>query len=196
MIDAYLDESGVHQGASVCSIVGYFAGPGQWRNFAGNWRRTLSKYDVPHDKFHAKELFQRSEFFRKWDTPKHKKFLSDIARTILKYRLRAVSVGLAVDDFLSCSLPQRRFLTGARMKVNKLVSTGNPTKPYSCRSYGASRMLCNTRKVGKQTSSLDSMTIGRYNGLTLTLTWTLHLPTVQTSQSSTRNDLSSFPQRT
>lgn len=130
MIDAYLDESGVHQGASVCSIAGYFGGPGQWKNFAEKWVNLLNKHDVPLDKFHAKELFQKSEFFRKWDAAKHKRFLSGISQTILKYRLRPVSVGLVVADFLACSLPQRRFLTGARMKVDKLVSTGNPNKPY------------------------------------------------------------------
>jgi hypothetical protein len=34
MIDAYLDESGIHDGAEVCLIAGYFGGRVQWRKFS------------------------------------------------------------------------------------------------------------------------------------------------------------------
>jgi hypothetical protein len=32
--NAYLDESGAHEGASVCLVAGYFGGPGQWKKFS------------------------------------------------------------------------------------------------------------------------------------------------------------------
>ena len=34
MIDAYLDESGIHDGADICVVAGYFGGPSQFKKLA------------------------------------------------------------------------------------------------------------------------------------------------------------------
>ncbi|MGD0793495.1 MAG: hypothetical protein ABR920_17135 [Terriglobales bacterium] len=44
MIDAYLDESGVHDGAAMCVIAGYFGGNGQFRRFERDWKKVLSRF--------------------------------------------------------------------------------------------------------------------------------------------------------
>jgi hypothetical protein len=41
-----------------------------------------------------------------------------------------VAVGLIVDDFYSFLEARRRFLTGARIKNGKFITSGNPDKPY------------------------------------------------------------------
>jgi hypothetical protein len=46
MIDAYLDESGIHDGAAVCVIAGFYGGRGHWRRFESLWRYTLSQFEV------------------------------------------------------------------------------------------------------------------------------------------------------
>jgi len=58
MIEAYLDESGIHDGAAVCVIAGYFGGPGQWHKFERLWRKSLDRAGVPLEKFHALNLIE------------------------------------------------------------------------------------------------------------------------------------------
>lgn len=61
MIDAYLDESGIHKEASVCVIAGYFAGRGKWKRFEDDWRQLLADFNVPMERFHAKNFFRNAK---------------------------------------------------------------------------------------------------------------------------------------
>jgi Protein of unknown function (Hypoth_ymh) len=63
MIEAYLDETGIHDGAPFCVIAGFFGGLGQWGRFDSAWRRALSAFDVPLDQFHALDLMRGRKFF-------------------------------------------------------------------------------------------------------------------------------------
>lgn len=122
MIDAYLDESGIHDGAAVCVIAGYFGGRGQWRIFDENWRHTLSSHGLALADFHAKDLIKNS---------KYQPLLSDLARVISQHKkIHPVSFGIVVEDFKSFSSLQRKFMTGAIVKGSKLLSSGCPSKPY------------------------------------------------------------------
>jgi hypothetical protein len=47
MIDAYPDETGIHDGAPMCFVAGFFGGRGQWRKLADSWRRVLNRFEVP-----------------------------------------------------------------------------------------------------------------------------------------------------
>jgi hypothetical protein len=122
MIDAYLDESGIHDGAAVCVIAGYFGGQGQWRKFEKLWRGILKEAKFPLEKFHAKDLVK--------NMAKHGGLLFQLADAIAKYKIYPVSSSVVVSDFNSYSLGQRKFLTGARPKNGKLVTSGCPSKPY------------------------------------------------------------------
>src|SRR5271165_431549 len=77
MLDAYLDESGIHDGAAICAIAGYFGGRGQWRKFESDWKCLLHNFGVPMGKFHAKDLFPqpRGFFLHHWDSSRHPAFL-------------------------------------------------------------------------------------------------------------------------
>ena len=44
MIEAYLDESGIHGGAKICVIAGYFGGPGKMRKLEKAWKRALADF--------------------------------------------------------------------------------------------------------------------------------------------------------
>lgn len=123
MITSYLDESGVHDGAPACVIAGYFGGKGQWKKFDALWRKTLKDVNLSLEDFHAKKLVKSLGTYG--DT------LRRLAQAIAQCRkIHPVSTGVIVADFESFSLPQRRFLTGARLKGGKLVTTGSPNKPY------------------------------------------------------------------
>lgn len=123
MIDAYLDESGIHEGAAVCVISGYFGGRGQWRKLEILWRQILKKAGYALEDFHA----------NKWvkNEAKYGSVLDDLARATTQYKIYPVSVGVVVADFFSFSEEDRRFLTGATlMPSGKLKGTGSPNQAY------------------------------------------------------------------
>ncbi len=122
MIDAYLDESGIHQGAAVCVIAGYFGGQGQWKKFDLLWRKTLKAAKMELEDFHASDLVR--------SLGKYGRLLRDLAGAIGEYKIHPVSSSVVVDDFNSFSLGQRKFLTGARSRNGKLLTSGCPSKPY------------------------------------------------------------------
>jgi hypothetical protein len=135
MLDAYLDESGIHDGAPVCVIAGYFGGRGQLKRMEDEWRKALSDFDVPLEEFHAKDIFPKVKgFFREkgWDIETRNRFLARLAHVVSAYKkISAVSSSVVVQDFEALSLPQRRFFTGARLDDRgKLVTTGSPNRPY------------------------------------------------------------------
>lgn len=124
MISAYLDESGIHDGAKVCLIAGYFGGPGQMKRFDTAWRDTLKRFNFPMRDFHAKDLLKRHSAHP---------MLQALAQVAASQRkVYPVAYGIVVDDFNSFSLDERRFMTGATLMQDsgKLVTSGCPSKPY------------------------------------------------------------------
>jgi uncharacterized protein DUF3800 len=126
MIDAYLDESGIHDGSKVCVIAGYFGGPGQMKRFEKAWKKTLAEYSFPMKDFHAKDVLK---------IPKHAPMLRALAKLAGEQpKVYPVAFGIVVDDFYAFSKDERRFLTGAMLgnKSGKLSTSGCPSKPYFC----------------------------------------------------------------
>lgn len=134
MIEGYLDESGIHQGANVCVIGGYFGGQGQWRKFEKLWNTTLKDFSV--EEFHAKRFRARDhngnrvEPYKNWTDRDSAEFLSALVHAIGRYKIHPVCCGIIVADFHRYSLNQRRYLTGATIRGGKFRSSGCPTKPY------------------------------------------------------------------
>src|SRR5580693_6537086 len=125
MIEAYLDESGVHASAPICVIAGYFGGAGQWAKLESQWRKILTVADIPLYEFHAKDFVK--------NRAKYAAVLTDLARAISEStKIHPVSVAVVVDDFNSFSEHDRRFLTGASVKLvgddddTKFTSSGSP----------------------------------------------------------------------
>ena len=103
MIEAYIDESGIHEGAKVCVVAGYFGGRGQWRRFESEWLRLLKGYDIPLSDFHAKNLVKNT---------RHATFLRSAGKLIRSFeKLHPIAVGVVVDDFMSLPVKQRMFFT-------------------------------------------------------------------------------------
>lgn len=117
MIEAYIDESGIHQGSTACVIAGYFGRTSHWRHFDGAWLDVLSKYDFPLERFHAQEQVKQE---------RHRPMLLELAHTVSRYTIYPVSMGLVVDDFDEFSLEAKRWLTGG----SKHGASGAPSKPY------------------------------------------------------------------
>ena len=142
MIDAYLDESGIHNGAKVCVIAGYFGGPGKMKRFEKAWKKALADYSFPMKEFHAKDLLK---------VPKHAPMLRSLAKLAGEQpRVYPVAYGLVVDDFNSFSRDERRFLTGATLgeRSGKLLTSGCPGKPYFCPFQSVIKIVTGYAPVG------------------------------------------------
>jgi hypothetical protein len=119
MIDAYLDESGIHDGAEICVVAGYFGGGGQFKKLGSAWQRVLAKHGVALEEFHATEMVRARRY---------QPMLLELAQTIGGYRVYPVSFGIVVADFNSYNEKQRRFITGATLneKTGEFWSSGCP----------------------------------------------------------------------
>jgi hypothetical protein len=141
MIDAYLDESGIHDGATVCVIAGYCGGPGQMKRFDRGWRETLAAFKFPMKDFHAKDLLKSRDA---------RPMLEALAKVSgAQPELHPVAYGIVVDDFNSFSVDERRFLTGATlMGFGKLVTSGCPSKPYFAPFQSIIRVVTDYAPIG------------------------------------------------
>jgi len=155
MIDAYLDESGIHDGAAYCVIAGYFGGRGQWRKFEKSWKQLLREFRVPMEKFHTKHFYPEPKpntwFSDHWPRrDDYKLFHNAIATTISQQKkLHPVSAGIVVPAFNSFSLDDRRFMTGAKSNPKgELISPGSPDKPYFVPFTMVVRQICEYAEVG------------------------------------------------
>jgi hypothetical protein len=121
MLEAYLDESGIHEGADICIVAGFFGRQHQWRKLEREWKRVLNKFKMPLSEFHAKDIVKQS---------RHKRLLQELANAIASSKVFPVSAGVIVPDFNSLTLEQKKFITGATLRDGKLIDTGSPGKPY------------------------------------------------------------------
>ena len=142
MIEAYLDESGIHDGAKVCVIAGYFGGPGQMKRFEKAWKKTLVQHSFPMKSFHAKDLI---------NVPKHAPMLKALAKLAGEQpKVYPVAYGLVVDDFYAFTKDERKFLTGATIgnKTGRLLTSGCPSKPYFCPFQSVIKIVTRYAPIG------------------------------------------------
>jgi hypothetical protein len=151
MLHAYLDESGIHSGAAVCVIAGYFGGAGQWGKFEVDWRKMLANFNVPMGEFHSKDIFPKAKGFfhpKNWSGD-IQAFRWAIAETIAaQTKIHPVSAAIIVDHFNSFSLDERRYMTGATFRLGKLVNSGCPGKPYFAPFLQILVKICEYAPVG------------------------------------------------
>jgi hypothetical protein len=134
MLQGYLDESGIQDGAPVCLVAGYFGGQGQWRKVGQSWERILVQYGVPE--FHASRFWafkagaERVGPYKGWSKDKAEQFLYELVEVINRHKIHPVSTVLVVDAFQRLTYNQRRFLTGGALNNGRFVTSGCPSKPY------------------------------------------------------------------
>ena len=129
-MDAYLDESGIHDSAEVCVVAGFFAKVGPWRRLERAWIKAIKAFKVPLDRVHAKNLITKTGFFHKWSDARQSEFLAALTKAIVDSRIFPVCCGVSVPDFFSLSEKHRRFVTGATWDGKKFLTSGSPNKPY------------------------------------------------------------------
>lgn len=122
MLNAYLDEKGIHAGAALCLVAGYFGEKSQFAKFGIHWKEILKETGIPLGAFHPENFLT--------NLAKYGNVLEKLALAIGEYEIYPICCSILVADFNSFSLVQRMFMTGARMNGNKFISSGCPSKPY------------------------------------------------------------------
>lgn len=136
VIEAYFDESGIHENAEVCVVAGYYGTQKAWRGFEKQWDKILSDYPELKQGFHAKKFFRRDNRKRvgeyaDWDDIKARRFLDRLVQCIIGNRIFPISFAIIVGDFRKLPLMERKWLTGARFTINgKPISSGCPNRSY------------------------------------------------------------------
>ena len=95
MIQAFLDESGIHDGSKACVIAGYYGHSGAWRKLDGRWRKILRDAKVPFDKFHALDLIEHRKFFFQMPRDERDKLKADLARAVASFGVYIPGYGCA-----------------------------------------------------------------------------------------------------
>lgn len=130
MLDAYFDESGIHAGASVVIVAGYYASPESWKQFESAWQSVLDSERI--DEFHAKFFFGGSKGYRAWRRDRREEFLNGLLDAVSGSGIRPVGAALVVSDWKRLEPDHRRFMTGGKYspRKSKFLTSGAPNKPY------------------------------------------------------------------
>src|SRR6266404_3134542 len=100
MFKAYIDESGIHAGASMFVMASYLAPVKEWDRFAKRWQAILDKYGVK--RFHASDCNSNRGEFKKFSDNREVRntFVGELLTTISsRPRILAVNLGVVVDEF-------------------------------------------------------------------------------------------------
>ncbi|HME00213.1 MAG TPA: hypothetical protein VKM93_23135 [Terriglobia bacterium] len=131
---AYLDESGIHEGAEICAISGYFGDQTAWENLEAKWGDILREFGVPE--FHANIFWARRDKggdrvkpYAGWDDPKADLFLDRLLATIKDCSIYPVGAAVVGKEWGILSSNERRYLTGGEVRKGK-IKGGCPSKSY------------------------------------------------------------------
>jgi hypothetical protein len=137
MIDAFMDESGIHEGAHVCVIAGYWGSVKKWNKFEPRWKQILKDaHELTLTEFHGSRFWgsdgQRKGVFASWSDEMANKFINDLLACIVDTKVFPTAAVLVRDEFAKLNRDERMFLTGGRLEKNTLqwVTQGAPNKVY------------------------------------------------------------------
>lgn len=136
MIEAYYDESGIHDGAKLCAVGGFYGTHAAWRKFEREWNRIIFRYGLVDHGFHAKRFFARNDKgervspYAGWTDDKANRFLDALIQSVMRNRVFPIAHGIIVNHWNALDISTRRWLTGGKYVKGKFVSTGSPNRSY------------------------------------------------------------------
>jgi hypothetical protein len=128
MMNAYMDDSGTHASALICTLGGYFGGVGRWKEFERRWKSVLERYHVKE--FDSKRFWaktpagERVDDYKGWHDEKAARFLKELLAVIARTEIYPFVSGVVVSEWEKIPLQQRRLFTGA----SRSHPTGAPTR--------------------------------------------------------------------
>jgi len=97
IVKAYIDETGIHDGAPVTAVAAYFAHDKSWKKFTLKWRAALWSFGV--DEFHMNDYAQRHGAFEGWSDAKQLALAKKIFGLIPEHTSYGASVAMVHADF-------------------------------------------------------------------------------------------------
>jgi hypothetical protein len=134
IMKAYLDESGIHAGAKMCAIAGYFGHENSWKKFEKLWPPVLKEFGVPE--YHAKRFFARDKNgnrigeYTGWNDRKATHFYGRLLKVVTECRVFPVASVIVSNEWKALNQNERRYLTGGQVKNGKFITSGAPSKSY------------------------------------------------------------------
>lgn len=132
-----MDESGIHEGAQVCVVAGYWGSAKKWRRLENRWREIINNADEPSLKeFHSSQFWNskggRRGIFASWSDEKAAKFIDDLTSCMVDSRLFPTSAALVTAEWKKRTKEERMFLTGGTYDVvnNRWVTVGAANRIY------------------------------------------------------------------
>src|SRR6266850_2387043 len=136
VLEAYLDESGIHEGARVCTVGGFSGRAGVWRKVESEWNNILLKAGIQEFGFHSRQFFPRDDQgrrlgpYRHWTDENADRFLDALVQVVLRNRIFPLAHGIVVRQWHALPLETRKWLSGAKFRDGKFVTSGSPNKSY------------------------------------------------------------------
>ena len=137
MMEAYFDESGIHDKAPVCLVAGFYGSHSAWRKFEKDWNLILKDHGLLALGFHAKVFFGRKDGkrireYEDWSNAKARNFLNLLVGIVKRSRVCPIGYAVIVEDFLAMPLVSRLWFTGAKFRKEDgaHISGGCPNKSY------------------------------------------------------------------
>lgn len=137
MVEAYMDESGIHDGAQLCVIAGYWGNVRKWKRFEQTWKQIIKDTGEPTLKeFHSTEFWSgdgsRKGIFAQWSDEKAERFINDLANCIVESNIFPTSAALVISDWDKLNKAERMALTGGYYDTaqNKWTASGAPNRKY------------------------------------------------------------------
>jgi hypothetical protein len=137
MVEAYMDESGIHDGAHVCCIAGYWGSEKKWKRFEKRWPEILQAANEPTLKeFHSTDFWRsdgsRKGIFAAWNDTKADRFIDDLVDCIVETKIFPTHSTLVVEEWNKLNRDERIFLTGGHYHrtEKRWLTFGAPNRTY------------------------------------------------------------------
>jgi hypothetical protein len=117
VLRAYMDESGIHAGSSVCAIAGVVGSESEWEILERRWRRVIAEEGI--SVFHMAQFESRLGEFGGWSNTRRQLFMKKLIEAIKARDVHCVGSALVRAHYDALSEDDKNWMTH-----------GNPHYPY------------------------------------------------------------------
>jgi hypothetical protein len=94
VLKTFMDETGIHDDATIVAVGGYIAGPKHWRAWTKDW--SLAKR--PIKVFHSTDCANFRGEFEGWDKERRDKYVAQLLPVMPAHELAGIVIGIRLDD--------------------------------------------------------------------------------------------------
>lgn len=115
MLQAYMDDSGTHDGSSHCLVAGYWGGASEWKRFERAWNKAVAEEGL--EEFHAKEFWPRisgkrlGKYFG-WNDDRHQSFADRLLAIIGSHKIYPFACGVIASEWEKQPVRLRKVYSG------------------------------------------------------------------------------------